>query len=337
MPPLMCKMKNLQTLRDFVLGENGGWKIKELGDFPLLQGRLCISGLENIVDVRDVLEANMKDKKFLSELILIWNADSNIIDSQEERQVLEALQPHTDLKKLRVIGYRGTIFPAWMGDVSFCNMVEVELSECKNCCMLPPLGQLPSLRRLEICGLDGVVSIGNEFCGASSTTTQQTFRSLEVLGIWKMQWWMEWSFSSKRVGQEGGVFPRLKMLCLDGCRKLIVGLPDCYLPNLKMISISRCDEMVRVWFLPTTLTSLSIFMFPNLKSLNGSAFQHLTSLQQLTIWECKEVECLPREGLPISLSYLKIYNCPLLKQRCQRGTGEDWPFIQHIPKIAIIP
>ncbi|KAL5565181.1 hypothetical protein UlMin_028345 [Ulmus minor] len=414
MPPLMYKMKNLQTLSDFVLGENGGCRIKELGDFPLLQGRLCISGLENIVDVRDVLEANLKDKKFLSELILIWNGDSNIIDSQKEREVLEALQPHTNLKKLRVIGYRGTIFPDWVGDVSFCNMVEVELSECKNCCMLPPLGQLPSLRRLEICGLDGVVSIGNEFCGSSSTTTQQTFRSLEVLGIWRMQCWMEWSFSSDRVGQEGGVFPRLKMLCLDGCGKLIVGLPDCYLPNLKMISISRCYEMVRVcqqmitstipslhsivvmhcpslellfgmsfpshlnflgindckmlwqnrmnWdlqslsslkglelgllevdsfpeegLLPTTLTSLSIFMFPNLKRLNGRAFQHLTSLQQLTIWECKEVECLPQEGLPISLSYLKIYNCPLLKQRCQRGTGEDWPIIQHIPTVTIIP
>ncbi|KAL5560262.1 hypothetical protein UlMin_036473 [Ulmus minor] len=416
MPPRMCKMKNLQTLSDFVLGENGGWRIKELRDLQLLEGSLRISGLENIVDVRDVLEANLKDKKFLSELTLRWDGDSNSIDSQKEREVLEALQPHTNLKKLKVQGYRGTIFPDWVGDVSFCNMFEVDLVGCKNCCMLPPFGQLPSLRRLRILGLDGVVSIGNEFCGSSPTTTQQPFRSLEDLQIYRMESWKEWSFSSDRVGQEGGVFPCLKQLGLRYCRKLIVGLPDCYLPSLKSISIWDCDEMagvcvcpstqqmitnpfpslhsIHVWncpsleslfgmsfpshlnslriqnckmlwqnrmnwdlqspsslkdlvlegvdevdsfpeegFLPTTLTSLSIKSFGNLKGLNGRAFQHLTSLQRLNIWNCKQVECLPEEGLPLSLYYLDIYECPLLKQRCQRGTGEDWPIIQHIPKI----
>ncbi|KAL5538048.1 hypothetical protein UlMin_045420 [Ulmus minor] len=72
MPPQMCKMKSLQTLSNFVLGENNSWRIKELGEFPLLEGCLHISGLEYIVDIKDVLEANLKDKKFLSELILEW-------------------------------------------------------------------------------------------------------------------------------------------------------------------------------------------------------------------------------------------------------------------------
>ncbi|KAL5564794.1 hypothetical protein UlMin_027958, partial [Ulmus minor] len=395
MPPHMCKMKNLQTLSDFVLGENGGWRIKELGDFPLLEGSLCISGLENVVDVRDVLDANLKDKKFLSELILRWNRYSNIIDSPKEREVLEALRPHTNLKKLRVEVYRGTTFPDWVGDVSFCNMVEVLLADCKNCCMLPPFGQLPSLRRLEIRGLDGVVSIGNEFCGSSSTTTQLPFRSLEALTFSGMKSWKEWSFSSDRVGQEGGVFPCLKVFSLIWCRKLIVGLPDCYLPSLEGIYIFVCDEMVgvcvcpstqqmitnpfpslhdivvsrcpsleslfgmnhliclkiddckKLWqnrmnwdlqslsslaslslggvgevdsfpeegFLPTTLTCLSISSFVNLKGLNGRAFQHLTSLQRLYISNCHKLECFPEERLPLSLSYLKISDCPLLKQR----------------------
>ncbi|KAL5564806.1 hypothetical protein UlMin_027970 [Ulmus minor] len=417
MPPLMCKMKNLQTLSDFVLGENGGWRIKELGDFLLLEGSLCISGLENIVDVRDVLEANLKDKKFLSELILRWNYDdSDCIDSRKEKDVLEALRPHRNLKKLTVEGYRGTTFSDWVGDVSFCKMVEVLLVDCKNCCMLPPFGQLASLRNLKIEGLDGVVSIGNEFCGSSSTTTQQPFRSLEELTFRGMKSWKEWSFSSDRVGQEGGVFPCLKKFELQGCWKLIVGLPDCYLPSLKLISIWGCDEMVgvcvcpstqqmitnpfpslddidvwycpsleslfgmshfnslsihdckKLWknrlnwdlqslsslkflrlggvgeevdlfpeegFLPTTLTSLSIVWFRNLKGLNGRAFQHLTSLQGLNISNCHKLECFPEEGLPLSLSYLEIQYCPLLKQRCQRGTGEDWRIIQHIPNIII--
>ncbi|KAL5540720.1 hypothetical protein UlMin_045032 [Ulmus minor] len=130
MPHQMCKMRSLHTLSNFVLGKNDGWRIKELGELLLLEGSLCISGLQNIVDVRDVLEANLKNKKFLSELILKWDGDFNNIDSRKEREVLEALQPHTDLKKLEIRGYRGTRFPDWVGHESFCNMAEVELRKC---------------------------------------------------------------------------------------------------------------------------------------------------------------------------------------------------------------
>ncbi|KAL5540724.1 hypothetical protein UlMin_045036 [Ulmus minor] len=112
MPHQMCKMKSLRRLSDFVLGKNDGRRIKELGKLRLLEGSLCISGLQNIVDVKDVLGAKLKKKKFLSELILKWD-DDNDIDSRKEREVLEALQPHRDLKKLEIRGYRGTRFPDW--------------------------------------------------------------------------------------------------------------------------------------------------------------------------------------------------------------------------------
>ncbi|KAL5549573.1 hypothetical protein UlMin_004804 [Ulmus minor] len=417
MPHQMCKMKSLQRLSDFVLGENDGWRIKELGEFPLLEGSLCISGLQNIVDVRDVLEANLKNKKFLSKLILKWDGDFDNIDSRKEREVLEALQPHTDLKKLEIRGYRGTIFPDWVGHESFCNMAEVKLRECRNVCMLPPLEKLPALRSLKIDGLDGVVSIGNALCGSSSTTTNHPFRSLEKLRMEEMHSWEEWSFSSGRVGQDGIVFPCLKELFLISCNKLIVGLPDCYLPpSLETIHIYDCKEMVdvcpstqqmmetnafpslneifvsdcprlewrlgmgfpsnlkelNIWncekfwqnrmnwnlqslsslqslsllgikeevfpeegLLPTALTELEIRDFLNLKGLNSRAFQNLTSLQRLVISNCKELECLPEEGLPLSLSSLSIWSSPLLTQRYQRGTGEDWPKIQHIPNIDL--
>ncbi|KAL5564668.1 hypothetical protein UlMin_027832 [Ulmus minor] len=392
MPPQMYKMYSLQTLSDFVLGENDGQRIKELGELSPLEGSLRISGLDYIADVSDVLAANLEDQKFLSQLILEWRGVFNITSSHYEREVLEALQPHTNLKQLRISRYSGTIFPDWVGHELFCNMVAVELSYCRNVCMMPPLGQLPSLRRLEICNLDGVVSIGNEFCGSSFTTTNHPFTSLEQLYLWGMKSWEWWSFSSDGLGQEGGVFPSLKNLEISGCKELIVGLPDCYLPSLENIRIWDCDKMVgvfvgldtnafpslrsisiyrckKLWenrmkwglerlpslmtlslsgieeevdsfpeeglLLPTTLSELSIENFEKLKGLNGRAFQHLTSLQNLKIWDCGELECLPEEGLPLSLSFLSIRGCPLLKQRCQRGTGEDWPKIQHIPRIEI--
>ncbi|KAL5547550.1 hypothetical protein UlMin_002781 [Ulmus minor] len=390
MPPQMCNLRNLQTLTDFVLGENDGWRMEELGELQLLEGRLQISGLKNIVDVGDVSKVNLKNKK-LSELILLWGGESNDMDSKKEREILEALQPHTNLEILIIDGYRGTLFPDWVGHESYCNMVELKLINCKNCCMLPPFEQLPSLRSLRIDGFDGFVSIGNEFC--CSSLEYLTLRGMDSL---------EWSFGN---GQEGGSFSCLKELSIVDCKKLIVGLPDCPLPSLKEVYISGCDEMVAVsvspslesisvdscpklesllemglasnlkvlkiyyceklwqdrmnWdlqrlsslqslylngivdlfpeegLLPTTLTSLAIFDSENLKGLNGRAFQHLTSLQRLSIAYCNELECLPEEGLPLSLSHLDIYECRLLKQRCQRETGEDWPKIQHIPNITI--
>ncbi|KAL5548655.1 hypothetical protein UlMin_003886 [Ulmus minor] len=318
MPPQMCKMKSLETLSDFVLGENGGWRIKELGELPLLGGSLRISGLEHIVDIKDVLEANLKNKKFLSELILEWDCDSNITSSYQEREVLEALQPHTNLKQLSIRGYRGTIFPAWVGHESFCNMVEVNLRECRNVWMLPPLGELSSLRRLVIWYLDGVVAIGNEFCGSSSTTIKHPFTSLEYLDISFMPSWEEWSFSSDRLSQEGGLFPSLTELYMDECKKLLLGLPDCCLPNLKSISIEDCDEMV------------GVFVCQSRQEMDTNAFP---SLRSMSLLHCPRLECFPQEGLP--LAYLRIVGCPVLEQRCQKGTGEDWLKIQHIPKIDI--
>ncbi|KAL5549124.1 hypothetical protein UlMin_004355, partial [Ulmus minor] len=394
MPPQMCNLKNLQTLTDFVLGENDGWRMEELGELQLLEGRLRISGLKNIVDVGDASKVNLKNRKLLSELILVWGGESNDMDSKKEREILEALQPHTNLEILVIDGYRGTSFPDWVGHESYCNMVELELINCTNCYMLPSFEQLRSLRRLRICGFDGFVSIGNEFC--CSSLEDLTLREMDSL---------EWSFGN---GQEGGSFSCLKKLRIVECKKLIVGLPDCCLPSLKKVNLSCCDEMVAVsvcpslesifvdrcpklesllemglasnlkhleiyycvklwqnrmkwdlqrWsslqslylygivdvldlfpeegLLPTTLTSLYIYGFKNLKGLNGRAFQHLTSLQRLRIYFCNELECLPEERMPLSLSHLEIFDCRLLTQRCQRGRGEDWPKIQHIPKITI--
>nr|AGF69194.1 disease resistance protein At3g14460-like protein 1 [Vitis labrusca] len=86
--------------------------------------------------------------------------------------------------------------------------------------------------------------------------------------------------------------------------------------------------------LPTTLTLLSINDFQNLKSLSSLALQTLTSLEELWIRCCPKLESFcPREGLPDTLSRLYIKDCPLLKQRCSKRKGQDWPNIAHIPYV----
>lgn len=97
----------------------------------------------------------------------------------------------------------------------------------------------------------------------------------------------------------------------------------------------QCRIFPWVCIVPSSLTSLEIHDFQNLKSLDRGGLQHLKSLKQLKIWGFPKLSSIPDEGLPPSISVLCILECSLLGERCQQGTGEDWPEISHIPYIEI--
>ena len=67
--------------------------------------------------------------------------------------------------------------------------------------------------------------------------------------------------------------------------------------------------------LPSTLTTLEIEYFPNLKSLDGRGLQQLTSLTKLSICHCPQLQFIPQEGFQHfpSLIELKIEDCPTLQ------------------------
>ena len=101
MPLQLSKIKTLQTLSEFVVGKNQSSSLKLLKELQNLKGTLRISGLENAADqVQDVSEAGLKDKTFLSELILAWGFSHAANDSEKEKEVLNALESHENLKKL---------------------------------------------------------------------------------------------------------------------------------------------------------------------------------------------------------------------------------------------
>ncbi|XP_059653642.1 putative disease resistance RPP13-like protein 1 isoform X2 [Cornus florida] len=139
---------------------------------------------------------------------------------------------------------------------------------------------------------------------------------------------------------DGGLPSNLRALWISNCEKLMKGRMGWGLQTLPSLGFFIIDgayeeevleSFPEEWLLPTTLTELCIGFLPNLKSLNYKGLQHLTSLRGLFIQNCPKLQSLPEEGLPNSLSYLEIINCPLLKSRCQREKGEDWPNISRIP------
>ncbi|KAK4595277.1 hypothetical protein RGQ29_013637 [Quercus rubra] len=95
-------------------------------------------------------------------------------------------------------------------------------------------------------------------------------------------------------------------------------------------------------------------LFPNLISLSFDYFFHweewngieeeedcirrftiMPRLQDLSIWSCPKLKLLPNFLRATPLQKLEICGCPILEERCKRGTGEEWPKISHIPNIWI--
>ncbi|KAK4592160.1 hypothetical protein RGQ29_016603 [Quercus rubra] len=373
MPIHMDKLRSLQNLSAFYVGKekDSGASIKELGELPHLSGSLCISNLENVYLTRDAGEVNLKDKKGLSELELEWGRIHKNYDSEHERDVLEQLSPHTNLKSLSIISYRGTEYPNWLGACSFSNMVSLKLDDCKYCSSLPPLGQLPALKELSIEGLHGVSRVCSRFYGNGFCATNKPFKSLEKLTFKRMLEWKEWF--TYEGENEGGVFPNLRDLRIIECPKLTGDLPN-LLPYLSVLKIIDCPQLDASLPRPSALRKLVLTscdkvelkkLSPKLQSLtvggchatlpegglpttlktlrsNGQSLLCLTSLTKLTIWDCPDFKCFPSGGLRApNLTQISISYCEKL-ELLPEGMHACLPSLLHLrlrncPKLESFP
>ncbi|RYR79099.1 hypothetical protein Ahy_A01g003965 [Arachis hypogaea] len=291
----IAKLENLQTLSDFIVSkQQHGLKLAEMRKFPHLQGQLCISKLENVIDPSDACQANLKEKNQIEELSLEWS-DSILEDSHQV--VLEHLQPSTNVKKLSVECYGGSTFPSWLGDSSFGNIVSLRIEECHHCSSLPPLGRLHSLKELFISGTRSVKTIGSEFYGGNSPSFQP-FPSLETLSFGSMEEWEEWNMIDGIITE----FPRLSKLSLRRCPKLKGNLPS-NLPCLVTLDVKDCcvleSEFSGEVDNRNIMRPLNVFNF--------------NSLQQLSLYHIPFLMSFPNNGLPKALKTLSIEYCESLE------------------------
>ncbi|XP_034704170.1 putative disease resistance protein At3g14460 [Vitis riparia] len=222
-----------EKLPNFTVGKESGFRFGELWKLSEIRGRLEISKMENVVGVEDALQANMKDKKYLDELSLNWSRGISHDAIQDD--ILNRLTPHPNLKKLSIQHYPGLTFPDWLGDGSFSNLVSLQLSNCGNCSTLPPLGQLPCLEHIKISKMSGVVMVGSEFYGNSSSSLHPSFPSLQTLSFEDMFNWEKWLCC--------GEFPRLQELSIRLCPKLTGELPM-HLSSLQELNLKDCSQLL---------------------------------------------------------------------------------------------
>ncbi|KAF2322487.1 hypothetical protein GH714_017292 [Hevea brasiliensis] len=364
MPPYFGRLTSLQRLHRFIAGNEVGSGISELKDMNELRATLCIDRVEDIINIEDAKEANLKRKPYIHKLVLRWSRSQRVRDAIDE-ELLECLEPHTSLRELTIDVYPGAKLPNWMGD-SQSHLESIEFIHCSYCKTLPPLGQLPFLKYLTICMMLELESIGREFMGmlevlnCPSITNLPKFPSLSDLLLDNCHERVLCSvhFLTSLSSLEILNFRRVDLLPdgllqpLTALKKLKIknlhrfkalqnelGVQD--LQSLQRLEISCCPKLLSFAEkgLPSSLQHLSIDMCNTLKNL-PSGLQNVFSLEELHISKCPKIVSFPEEKLGISLKNLRLLSCANLESlpvRLHELRNLESLSIQSCPKLACLP
>ncbi|KAJ6960545.1 disease resistance protein RGA1 [Populus alba x Populus x berolinensis] len=362
MPSGMGQLACLRKLGMFIVGREAGHHIGELQRLNYIGGELSIKDLGNVQGFTDAQNANLMRKTNLQSLSLSWREDDSSkigeslswrednnskISEANSEDVLCALEPHSNMKKLEISGYRGSKFPYWMMELRLPNLVEISLESCMNCEHLPPFGKLQFLKSLQLKKMDAVKCIGSEMYGDG----ENPFPSLQRLTFGEMMNLEEWETNTK-----GGIHE----LQIRNCPKL-VELP--VIPSVKELTIEDCSvTLLRSVVNFTSITSLQIERFDELTVLPDGLLQNHTCLQSLLFGFCDKLESLPEgvqnlnslealfiggvpkittlPGLPSSLDSLFILECQELtsiSEGLQHLTALNDFHIAGCPKLNSLP
>ncbi|CAI8590570.1 unnamed protein product [Vicia faba] len=135
----IAKLENLQTLSDIVVNKhNGGLKVREVGKFPHLQGKLSISQLQYVNDPFEASLANMTMKEQIDELALEWDCEDA---SQKSLSFLRSIKIW-DCNELESFSPVGLATP---------NLIYFAVWKCEKLSSLPEaMHNLTALQEIEI-------------------------------------------------------------------------------------------------------------------------------------------------------------------------------------------
>ncbi|KAK9169945.1 hypothetical protein Syun_002085 [Stephania yunnanensis] len=269
-PKGLNELTFLQTLDILKLcAESASEHIAELEHLNYLKGTLRLQNLGYVNDVEALKKANLMGKKNLHGLDMDWESDTQGDNVSHRVELLEALQPHYNLKDLTIQNFQGLELPRWMtNDFALPNLVNLRLNGCCKCKEIKSLGNLSVLKKLEIRGMDSLRRIGedhhNHQVAKSSTTTTTGSEAAAILYPRLEELWIcdvpnleEWFENS------ASIFPKLQVLKLKGCPKLR-SMPN-HFPSLQDLVIGKVNNTDMVRSITENITSLTSF------SLGGSS------------------------------------------------------------------
>ncbi|KAL3507449.1 hypothetical protein ACH5RR_032831 [Cinchona calisaya] len=291
MPLEMGLLNCLQTLPFFNIGKEKGRQIEQLKSLNNLSGKLEIRNIELVKGQEEAESANLTRKSNIHELRLSWGNDRSE-NENKDNQVLEGLQPHPNVKGLKIENFLGDQISTWIGKLD--KLVELELRYCKKCKELPTLGNIPFLRSLRLKGLESLTSIGPSFYGgstnihASSQGSKKLFPALLRLYLTDMTNLTEWTEATSH-----GImaFPILEKIEIKECPQLTT-VPS-HFPSLKRLNISQINHglgvITTICSRVCTLTSLDIRYIGGLTHLPNELFQNNPNVKNVELFNCPDL------------------------------------------------
>ncbi|GFP90312.1 putative disease resistance protein rga3 [Phtheirospermum japonicum] len=334
LPPGIGKLTSLQVLPYFHVGGQKGCGISELGSLKDLKGKIEIHNLEKVCDKNEATRADLLGKPGIYALKLVWSLLREGDEANDE-SVLQGLQPHPNLKSLKIFRFKGKSLPLWDG---LNNLIKIKLQECSECEELPMLGHLPHLKCIYLGGLTNVKSIRSSFYGNIDNCKRDTivvvFRALERLVLSDMPNLKEWA--EVDFLQSSEAFPRLEYLRFYECKQLI--WPPSHFPCLQELEIDGMESGLPLENICgmklTSLTCLKINNIEGLECLPDGIFSNNHNLTKLCIINCPKmtrlVPCLGGGGAPSLLRELMIVNCSSLRE-----LPEDLHILNSLERLQI--
>ena len=151
LPKGIGRLNSPQTLEEFIVSNDGNdeCKMEDLRYLNNIRRRLKIKGLSEVENVEEAEKAEIKNKVHLHHLTMKFD-----LKGRGRKGLAEALQPHVNLKSLKIWGYGDIEWPSWVMRSSLTQLKNLTLQNCGNFSCMPPLGELPILEKLKIRDID---------------------------------------------------------------------------------------------------------------------------------------------------------------------------------------
>ncbi|GKV18598.1 hypothetical protein SLEP1_g28957 [Rubroshorea leprosula] len=294
MPAGIGGLTCLKTLQLFVVGQQKGHQIEELGCLSQLRGKLEIRNLDNVRDKEEAMGARLFEKGTIQELQFQFGGKSNLSEDRckQDEDILEGLQPHSNLKGLTIERYCGKSCPSWIiPSLSLDEEAKVEINYCKN---LKSIAD-SSLQKLIIKKCEELVGV------EVGPVARKSLKEVHIRSCGKL---VNLPMISK--------LQSLEVLELQHCKELKMIGDDAPFNStcLQELNIQDCHSLMSMPSVDglSSLQKIEIGWCGQLKSI-GEDLSTATCLKELTVWECNGLMSFPNLHGLSSLQTLWISDC----------------------------
>ncbi|XP_048133260.1 disease resistance protein RGA2-like [Rhodamnia argentea] len=377
MPCGLNNLSSLQTLSKFVVQKmdhrvpGGVGRVDELDGLNKLAGSISLQYLEFLQPAPN--KGHLGEKERLRSLELRWSArwlweEQDDKSESDELVVWENLRPHQNLTHLAIDRCPSRSPPSWLSSIR-C-LVKLTLLRCRRWKYLPPLSELPSLRELELTGLDELEFVQEIRDPQQSNTACPFFPSLETLRLRSCGELKGWWGKRLLVGEQNhgrydsqSSFPKLLHVEIVGCNNLnslpllpsVIDLelrrPDLKVLEHQVVAVPNYSSEAALVSTSIPLSKLKKIYFYYILGLDQSMLEtllpFLRNLESMTFYDCSALRSLS-SGMQYlsSLQHLSIYRCEeldLSSHDDERGT--QWRSlanlrtlkIEELPKLVALP